>query len=140
VTRTTDERDAHDERVFKALGDPNRRALLDSLFAADGQPLGVLCDTLPDLSRFGVMKHLAVLHEAGLVVTCRDGRTKLHYLNPVPIQQIHSRWISKYAGRTTTALVDLEARVEQDDRSARSSRISSRTPTGGSDGRAASRP
>ena len=98
--------------VFKALADPGRRRLLDALFARDGQTLGQLGAALPALTRFGVMKHLAVLEQAGLVVTHREGRTKLHYLNPVPIQDIHDRWISKYADVTTTALVDLRRDLE----------------------------
>ena len=83
--------------VFQALADAGRRRLLDALFAEDGQTLGALCAALPAMTRFGVMKHLAVLEQAGLVVTHREGRTKLHYLNPVPIQEIADRWIAKYA-------------------------------------------
>src|ERR1700748_2196531 len=85
------------DAVFKALADPGRRTLLDALHADDGQSLGRLCAALPALTRFGVMEHLAVLAHAGLVVTPRDGRRKLHYLNPVPIQEIADRWIGKYA-------------------------------------------
>ena len=73
--------------MFKALADPTRRALLDALFAADGQTVNALCAAFPEMTRFGVMKHLAVLEAADLVVTHRSGRTKLHYLNPVPIQR-----------------------------------------------------
>jgi DNA-binding transcriptional ArsR family regulator len=101
-----------DDRVFKALADPGRRRLLDSLFQADGRPLHELCAVLPDLTRFGVMKHLAVLAEAGLVVTHREGRTKLHYLNPVPIRELHDRWISKYATATVDALVGLRRSLD----------------------------
>jgi DNA-binding transcriptional ArsR family regulator len=98
--------------VFKALADPGRRRLLDALFARDGQSLGALCAALPAMTRFGVMKHLAVLEQAGLVVTHRDGRTKLHYLNPVPIQEISDRWIGKYAGATTSTLTELRRHLE----------------------------
>ena len=83
--------------MFKALGDKSRRLLLDRLFEHDGQRLGDLCAHLPTMSRFGVMKHLGVLEHAGLVVTRRHGREKLHYLNPVPIRLMHDRWISKFA-------------------------------------------
>jgi DNA-binding transcriptional ArsR family regulator len=101
-----------DEAVFKALADAGRRTLLDALFSADGQSLGRLCAALPAMTRFGVMKHLAVLEQAGLVVTHREGRTKLHYLNPVPIQEIHDRWISKYAAAAATALTALRQHLE----------------------------
>ena len=100
--------------MFRALADPGRRCLLDALFADDGQTLGRLCESLPAMTRFGVMKHLAVLEQAGLVVTHRQGRTKLHYLNPVPIREIHERWISKYATSVAEAMVDLRRRVERD--------------------------
>ena len=85
------------DEVFKALADEGRRALLDALRGRDGQTLGELCEVLPEMTRFGVMKHLRVLEEAHLVVTERSGRSKLHYLNPVPIREIHDRWISRYA-------------------------------------------
>jgi DNA-binding transcriptional ArsR family regulator len=94
--------------VFRALADPTRRALLDALFAADGQTLTELCARVPDLTRFGVMKHLAVLEQADLVIAVRSGREKRHHLNPVPIEQVANRWISKYAARFTSALVGLE--------------------------------
>ena len=100
------------EDVFKSLADASRRALLDALFAADGQRLNDLCAVLPHLTRFGVMKHLAVLEQAGLVVTHREGRTKLHYLNPVPIGLVADRWISKYAAPFTRAMVGLRAGLE----------------------------
>ncbi|WP_116999886.1 ArsR/SmtB family transcription factor [Desertimonas flava] len=109
-----DPADVADDRVFKALADPGRRALLDALFRTDGQSLGELCDVLPALTRFGVMKHLAVLAEAGLVVTYKAGRTKFHYLYPVPIREIHDRWTSKYAAVTTEALVGLRRHLEGD--------------------------
>ena len=94
--------------VFRALADPTRRAVLDRLFSRDGQTLNELCQNFPDMTRFGVMKHLSVLAEANLVVTARQGRTKRHYLNPVPIEQVANRWISKYAARFTSALVALD--------------------------------
>jgi DNA-binding transcriptional ArsR family regulator len=105
------EQDA-DDAVFRALSDPHRRALLDALFVEDGQRLGQLCAVLADMTRFGVMKHLAVLAEAGLVVTERQGRTKVHYLNPVPIQRLADRWIAKYARGPVSALTDLAERLE----------------------------
>ena len=100
-----------DDDVFKALGDAHRRALLDALFAHDGQRLIELCDVLPNLTRFGVMKHLVVLENAHLIVTEKVGRNKLHYLNPIPIQQIHDRWMSKYAQPFGRALVGLQHRL-----------------------------
>src|SRR3954447_19537159 len=84
-----------DDQVFKALADATRRHLLDQLFTRDGRTLTELLEGL-DMTRFGVMKHLSVLEEAGLVVTRRSGREKLHFLNAVPIQLIHERWIDKY--------------------------------------------
>jgi DNA-binding transcriptional ArsR family regulator len=93
--------------VFRALADPSRRRLLDGLRERDGQTLTELCEALPDMTRFGVMKHLAVLEEAHLVVTERHGRSKHHYLNPVPIRRIHDRWISKYAEPFASALIEL---------------------------------
>ena len=97
--------------VFRALADPTRRTLLDALFAADGQSVGALCALSPEMTRFGVMKHLRVLEEANLVTTVKRGRTKLHYLNPVPIVQIAHRWVSKYAAPFASALVDLDNQV-----------------------------
>jgi uncharacterized protein YndB with AHSA1/START domain/DNA-binding transcriptional ArsR family regulator len=97
--------------VFRALADPTRRQLLDELFNEDGQTLGSLEQRLP-LTRFGVMKHLRVLEEAGLIVTKRRGREKLHFLNPVPIRLVHDRWVSKYAERWTAALSDLKHTLE----------------------------
>ncbi|WP_438040988.1 ArsR/SmtB family transcription factor [Sorangium sp. So ce128] len=101
-----------DDRVFKALADPTRRSLLDRLFARDGLTLTELESEL-EMSRFGVMKHLRVLEAAGLVVTVRSGRKKLHYLNPVPIRQIHDRWIDKYTEGRISALVDLKRHLEK---------------------------
>src|SRR3954466_12861870 len=96
-----------DDRVFKALADPTRRHLLDRLFVRDGRTLTELESEL-EMTRFGVMKHLRVLEYANLVVTRRSGREKLHYLNPVPIREIHNRWIDKYTERRVSALVDLK--------------------------------
>jgi uncharacterized protein YndB with AHSA1/START domain/biotin operon repressor len=100
------------DEVFKALADPTRRSLLDELFRQDGQSLRALEERLP-MTRFGVMKHLKVLEEAGLVVTRRHGREKLHYLNPVPIRLVHDRWVSKYAEPWAAALSDLKTRLER---------------------------
>ena len=102
-----------DDRVFKALADPTRRFLLDRLFERDGRTLTDLEHGL-DMTRFGVMKHLGVLEDAGLIVTRRQGREKLHFLNPVPIRLIHDRWIDKYRERRASALADLKARLEED--------------------------
>jgi DNA-binding transcriptional ArsR family regulator len=103
--------------VFRAIADPGRRALMDALFAEDGQSLNELCDVLPGMTRFGVMKHLRILAEANLVLTEKVGRSKLHYLNPVPIQQIHDRWIAKYARPTTQTLTELSDRLSEPDSS-----------------------
>ena len=91
------------DEVFRALADPTRRALLDELFREDGQTLSAL-EARFDMTRFGVMKHLKVLEEAGLVVTKKRGREKLHFLNPVPIRLVHDRWVSKYAEPWTCLL------------------------------------
>jgi uncharacterized protein YndB with AHSA1/START domain/DNA-binding transcriptional ArsR family regulator len=99
--------------VFKALADPSRRLLLDSLFSADGQSLGELSAHLPTMTRFGVMKHLRLLEAAGLITTRKIGREKLHYLNPVPIRLIHNRWIGKYAEPWVGTLADLKTSLEQ---------------------------
>src|SRR6476646_3851678 len=96
-----------DDRVFKALADSTRRHLLDRLFERDGRTLTELESEL-EMSRFGVMKHLRILEDAGLVVTRRSGREKLHFLNPVPIRVIHDRWIDKYTARQVSALADLK--------------------------------
>lgn len=103
--------DDEDAAVFRALADPTRRALLDALFAADGQTMGQLCDLVPAMSRYGVGKHLQVLADARLLTTEWHGRTKRHFLNPVPIARIADRWISKYAAPYTRALTDLERAV-----------------------------
>ena len=97
--------------VFRALGSPPRRKLLDALFKQDGQTLGALERRLP-MTRFGVMKHLRVLEHAGLVVTKKRGREKLHFLNPVPIRLVHDRWVSKYAEPWAARLAGLKRRLE----------------------------
>src|SRR5213593_1759256 len=99
------------DEVFRALADPTRRSLLDELFEEDGQTLSALEQRLP-MTRFGVMKHLKVLEEAGLVVTRRRGREKLHFLNPVPIRLVHDRWVSKYAELWVATLSELKNRLE----------------------------
>ena len=100
------------DAVFKALADPTRRALLDELFKRDGQTLTELERRLT-MTRFGVMKHLRVLEDAGLVVPRRQGREKLHFLNPVPIRLIHDRWIDKYTERRVSALATLKSELEE---------------------------
>jgi DNA-binding transcriptional ArsR family regulator len=100
--------------VFKALADPTRRRLLDELFEQDGQTLSALEQRLP-MTRFGVAKHLKVLEEAGLVTTQRRGREKLHFLNPVPIREVHDRWVSKYAEPWASALIGLKRDLERED-------------------------
>ncbi|MFN0150321.1 MAG: ArsR/SmtB family transcription factor [bacterium] len=100
------------ELVFRALSDPSRRLLLDALFANDGQTLVQLQASLPEMTRFGVMKHLRILEDAGLVTTRKIGREKLHYLNPVPIRLIHDRWISKFAEPWVGALGALKRELE----------------------------
>ncbi len=97
------------DAVFKALADDGRRALLDALRQADGQTLTELCEVLPDMTRFGVMKHLRVLEDAHLVTTEKAGRTKLHHLNPVPIREIHDRWISNYSAPYVAGLIALRS-------------------------------
>src|SRR3954465_1212074 len=102
-----------DDRVFKALADPTRRFLLDLLFVRDGRTLSELESQL-DMTRYGVMKHLRGVEEAGLVVPRRQGREKLHFLNPVPIREIHDRWIDKYRERQVSALADLKNELEEE--------------------------
>lgn len=101
------------DEVFRAINDPSRRLLLDRLFERDGQTLGELCDHLPAMTRYGVMNHLRVLEDANLVTTLRRGRSKLHYLNPVPIALIQERWISKYAAPRVGAIAATKARLEE---------------------------
>ena len=100
------------DQVFKALADPTRRFLLDRLLARDGRTLTELESEL-EMTRFGVMKHLRVLEDAGLVVARRSGREKLHYLNPVPIRLIHDRWIDKFTKRRVSALEELKSEPEE---------------------------
>ena len=102
----------NDDRVFKGLADPTRRFLLDRLHERDGRTLSELESEL-EMTRFGVMKHLRLLEDAGLVVTRRSGREKLHYLNPMPIRMIHDRWINKYRERYVSALADLKNELEE---------------------------
>jgi uncharacterized protein YndB with AHSA1/START domain len=98
--------------VFRALADPHRRVLLDRLFERDGQTLGELCGHLPEMTRFGVMKHLGVLEEAELVTTLKVGREKRHFLNPVPIRLVHDRWIGKFAAPIVGAMSILKTSLE----------------------------
>ena len=102
-----------DDLVFRALADPTRRHLLDRLHQKDGRTLTELESELA-MTRFGVMKHLRVLEDAGLVVTRRSGREKLHFLNPVPIRLVHDRWIDKYTEQQVSALADLKHELEGD--------------------------
>ena len=100
------------DAVFRALADPTRRSLLDDLFREDGRTTSSLAERF-SMTRFGVMKHLKVLEEAGLVVSRRRGREKLHYLNPVPIRLVHDRWVSKYAEPWAATLSGLKSRLER---------------------------
>ena len=100
------------DEVFKALADPTRRSLLDELFRQDGQTLSALEQRLP-MTRFGVMKHLKVLEQAGLVATRKRGREKLHFLNPVPIRLVHDRWVSKYSQPWVAGLSELKHDIEE---------------------------
>src|SRR4029077_17369234 len=100
--------------VFKALADPTRRSVLDELYQRDGQTLSELEGRLP-MTRFGVMKHLRGLEEAGLVTTRKRGREKLHFLNPVPIRLVHDRWVSKFAEPWTAALSGLKRDLEKEE-------------------------
>ena len=102
------------DQVFKALADSSRRELLDRLFADNGQTLGELCERL-DMTRQAVSKHLAILEEANLVATMRRGREKLHYLNPVPINEIAERWIGKFERHRLQALSALKKKLESSD-------------------------
>jgi DNA-binding transcriptional ArsR family regulator len=102
-----------EDLVFKALADPTRRLLLDRLFERDGRTLTEL-ESDVEMTRFGVMKHLRLLEDAGLVVARKSGREKLHFLNPVPIRLIHDRWIDKYTERHVSALADLKADLESE--------------------------
>ena len=101
-----------DDAVFRALADPTRRQLLDRLFERDGRTLTEL-ESGMEMTRFGVMKHLRVLEEANLVATRKDGRNKLHFLNPVPIRLIHDRWIDKYTEHRVSELAKLKTQLEE---------------------------
>lgn len=100
------------DAVFRALADPTRRRILDRLYELDGLTLGELCAGL-EMSRQAVSKHLALLESAGLVATRRRGREKLHHLDPVPIQEIHDRWIGKYERARVQAITALRAALEE---------------------------
>ncbi|RUT98749.1 ArsR family transcriptional regulator [Mesorhizobium sp. USDA-HM6] len=102
------------DAVFRALADPTRRQLLDSLYARNGQTLSALCERM-DMTRQAVTKHLAILEEANLVTTVRNGREKEHYLNPVPINEIAERWIGKFERGRLAALSDLKKRLEREE-------------------------
>jgi len=101
--------------VFKALGDVSRRKLLDLLFQKNGQPLSELSAHLEnEMTRFGVMKHLKILKQAGLVTTRKQGRETLHFLNPVPIQMVYDRWVSKYSKGWARSLTELKYELEEE--------------------------
>lgn len=100
------------DEVFRAINDPSRRLLLDKLYERDGQTVGELCTHLPQMTRYGVMNHLRILEGAGLLTTRKQGRSKYHYLNPVPIKLIQDRWITKYAEPRVGAIADIKARLE----------------------------
>lgn len=122
--------------MFKALADPTRRLLLDALFERDGRSLGeleqVVAEHHVEMTRFGVGKHLRILESAGLVTSRKQGRVKLHHLNPVPIQAIHERWIGKYSERAgiASALLDLKRRVESDGPTSEEHDPGTQTPKG----------
>ncbi len=101
--------------MFRALADPGRRSLLDGLFAADGQSTSALEQRLPAMTRFGVMKHLRVLEDAGLVTSAKRGRERLWFLNPVPIRLVHDRWVSKYAEPWAAALAGLKRSIDEEE-------------------------
>ena len=106
-----------DDLVFKALADPTRRTLLDALFERDGQSQSELEEVareVTEMTRFGVAKHLRQLEEANLVVSRKEGRTRHHFLNPVPIRVIHDRWIDKYTAARASALLDLKRALEDE--------------------------
>ena len=102
-----------DDAPFRALADPSRRVLLDRLHERDGQALGELQTALPQMTRIAVMKHLRILEAAGMVVSHRSGRRRLHYLNPVPIRRIHDRWLDKFRARAADVLLTLQAFMEE---------------------------
>lgn len=100
------------DEVFRAINDPSRRLLLDKLYERDGQTVGELCTHLPQMTRYGVMNHLRILEGAGLLTTRKQGRSKYHYLNPVPIKLIQDRWITKHAEPRVGTIADIKARLE----------------------------
>jgi DNA-binding transcriptional ArsR family regulator/uncharacterized protein YndB with AHSA1/START domain len=116
-----------DDDVFRALADPTRRALLDELYERDGQTLSALERGLP-MTRFGVMKHLKVLEQAGLVTSRRQGREKLHFLNAVPIRLVHDRWVSKYAEPWARELSGLKRQIEEEPKMATDTQSSGKRP------------
>src|SRR5947207_15983644 len=101
-----------DDPVFRAMADPTRRLLLDSLFERDGRTLGELQSQVPDMTRFGVMKHLGILEEAGLITTRKVGREKLHYLNPAPMQEV-ANWVERYRQFWEERLDRLEVMLQE---------------------------
>jgi DNA-binding transcriptional ArsR family regulator len=107
-------RSANIDKVFKALADPTRRGLLDLLHEENGQTLSALCEHM-DMTRQAVTQHLQLLEDAGLVAVVWQGREKLHYLNPVPLHEIHERWIAKFEHNRLGALRNLKKRLETDD-------------------------
>jgi len=111
-----------DERVYKALADVHRRQLLDRLFEQDGLTLTQMCEGMP-MTRFGCMKHLQVLEDADLITTRKVGREKFHYLNPMPIQLMYERWVSKFAGPWAQAISGLKAMMEDKDMSAKPAHV-----------------
>ncbi len=129
------DRSSDDDRVFRALADPTRRVILDALFTADGETVGQLADRFPDMSRFGVMKHLRVLEDADLLISRRVGRSKHHHLNPVPLHAIASRWLHKYSLPVTGAMLALRRDLEGS-----AAGPSARQPTGQSTKRPAAAP
>jgi len=104
------------DALFRALNDRSRRVLLDTLREQDGQTLGELCTQLPQMTRYGVMNHLRVLEEGGLIATHKAGRKKYHYLNVVPLQELHQRWLTKFTEPVSATLSSLKANLEQGDR------------------------
>lgn len=103
------------DRVFKALGDPTRRALLDLLCEQNGQTLGELCGHV-DMARQSVTQHLRILEDANLVTTVRRGREKLHFINPVPLHEVYERWVRKFERRRLSLLHELKEQLEGDDK------------------------
>lgn len=102
-----------DDRIFKALGDPSRRKLLDLLCEKNGQTLGQLCEHL-DMARQSATQHLGLLEEANLVTTVRRGREKLHFINPVPLHEVYERWVRKFERQRLSLLHDLKTELEGD--------------------------